>query len=372
MESSRHELTPLDRLFLQRAYELAARGIGGTSPNPPVGAVVVRGGHVVGEGYHRRAGDAHAERIALARAGSNVPGATVYVSLEPCGHTGRTPPCTDALIEAGVARVVAGLADPSERGGAAELRRQGIDVTIADDPVARDLIEIFARGLDAGRPFVALKMAMSLDGMVASCAGVRERLSSEAEERYVRELRTVYDAVLVGAGTARIDDPLLTVRPPHSRARPYVRIIACEDHPISMNSRALTAEPGYATTIILAPAALRDRFDTLRGVADVMEIGTPTSAKLDLTQAFAALRSRGILSVLCEGGPRLAASLLASKMVDRLYWAIAPRFLRNENSVPVVCGTDLSGVHARLDRITRLGSDILISAVPCHPEPVEG
>ncbi|MFY9884605.1 MAG: bifunctional diaminohydroxyphosphoribosylaminopyrimidine deaminase/5-amino-6-(5-phosphoribosylamino)uracil reductase RibD, partial [Candidatus Cybelea sp.] len=201
MESSHLKLTPLDELFLQRAYELAARGVGSTAPNPPVGAVVVRDEQLVGEGYHRRAGDAHAESIAIAQAGTRARGATLYISLEPCRHFGRTPPCTRTLIEAGVARVVAGTLDPTEHGGAAQLREHGIDVVVAGDAAARDLIEIFAGSILRDRPYVALKMAMSLDGVVASRSGVCERIGSAAQERYVRELRTVFDAVMVGAGT---------------------------------------------------------------------------------------------------------------------------------------------------------------------------
>ncbi|HEY6450325.1 MAG TPA: bifunctional diaminohydroxyphosphoribosylaminopyrimidine deaminase/5-amino-6-(5-phosphoribosylamino)uracil reductase RibD, partial [Candidatus Cybelea sp.] len=143
MESLRRQLTPLDALYLQRSYELAARGIGNTSPNPPAGALVVRDGRVVGEGYHRRAGVAHAEPQALEQAGSNARGSTVYVSLEPCRHVGRTPPCTTALIEAGVARVVAGTLDPTDHGGADQLRKAGIEFAVAEDPAARRLIEIF-------------------------------------------------------------------------------------------------------------------------------------------------------------------------------------------------------------------------------------
>jgi diaminohydroxyphosphoribosylaminopyrimidine deaminase / 5-amino-6-(5-phosphoribosylamino)uracil reductase len=366
VENPHRELTPLDELFLQRAYELAARGIGSAAPNPPAGAVVVRDERLVGEGYHHRAGDAHAEPIALAQAGARARGATVYVSLEPCRHVGRTPPCTRALIEAGVARVVAGTLDPTEHGGAAQLREHGIDVVVAGDAAARDLIESFARSIVRERPYVALKMAMSLDGVVASRPGVRERVGSPEEERYVRDLRTAFDAVMVGAGTVRIDDPALTVRPPHDRARPYVRVIACEREPIFAHSRLFAPAPnGYAKTIVLAPAGLRDRFAALRDVAEVLDIGTPAAVSLDPAQAMSALRAHGISSVLCEGGPRLGASLLAAGVVDRVYWAIAPRFRNAGEGVPVLSGADLSGVRVRFDRIERAGPDVVLSGTVC-------
>jgi diaminohydroxyphosphoribosylaminopyrimidine deaminase / 5-amino-6-(5-phosphoribosylamino)uracil reductase len=358
------ELTPLDELFLQRAYELARRAIGNTSPNPPAGAVVVRNGRIVGEGFHHRAGDAHAEVNALAQAGPETKGATIYVSLEPCRHVGRTPPCTQALLEAGVARVVAGARDPTPHGGGAEMLREcGIDVVVAEDRAARELAEVFARGVVSQRPYVALKMATSLDGMVASRAGVQERIGSPEEERYVRELRITYDAVMVGAGTVRVDDPQLTVRPHHDRARPYFRVVAAQREVPSARSRLFVEEEGYARTILLVPSGRRKAFETLLAVADVIEVGARNALALDLGEAMKALYARGIFSVLCEGGPRLAASLLAHALVDRLYWAIAPRLLAGKDSVPVLSGADLM-VPLRFDRVERLGPDVLISGVP--------
>jgi diaminohydroxyphosphoribosylaminopyrimidine deaminase / 5-amino-6-(5-phosphoribosylamino)uracil reductase len=356
-------LTPVDRLFLERTYELAARGIGNASPNPPVGAVVVSDGRIVGEGSHHRAGDAHAEVNALAQAGRKAKGATVYVSLEPCRHFGRTPPCTQALVDAGVARVVAGTRDPTPHsGGIEELRERGIEVAVAEDRAARDLAEAFARAVVSERPFIALKMAMSLDGMVTSRTGVQERLGSPEEERYVRDLRITYDAVMVGAGTVRVDNPRLTVRPYHDRVRSYVRVVAAQGEALSAQSRVFDEEEGYAKTLLLVPAARRPAFDALNGVADVIEVGAPDAQRLDLSEAMKALHARGVFSVLCEGGPRLAASLLAKGLVDRLYWAIVPRFLASKDSVPVLRGSDLR-VPLCFDRIENLGPDVLISGV---------
>lgn len=364
MEQTYPKLTPLDELYLQRAYELAARGIGNTAPNPPAGAVVVRDGRLVGEGYHHRAGEAHAETNALRQAGSDARGATLYVSLEPCRHVGRTPPCTQAVIEAGVARVVAGTLDPTEHGGgAAQLRALGIAVAVAEDPSARDLIEIFARASANERPYLALKMAMSLDGAIATEPGVQERLTSEGGRKYVRALRMTYDAVMVGAGTLRIDDPRLTVRPPHDRLRPYRRVIVCESGTVPANSRVFRAEEGYAKTVVLAPAGLRGRLGALDDVADVILVGAPDAFRLDLPQAMKALRARDIASVLCEGGPKLAAALIATGQVDRFYWALAPVLLRNDRAVPVLSGTDLAAldVPVQFDRVERAGDDVILS-----------
>ncbi|HTU81557.1 MAG TPA: bifunctional diaminohydroxyphosphoribosylaminopyrimidine deaminase/5-amino-6-(5-phosphoribosylamino)uracil reductase RibD, partial [Candidatus Acidoferrales bacterium] len=259
-------ITAIDRLYLQRAYELAARGLGSTAPNPPVGAVIVSGGRIAGEGYHHRAGEAHAEVNALAQAGEAARGATAYVSLEPCNHAGQTPPCTQALLEAGIARVVAGTLDPNPRTdgrGAAFLRERGVWVDVAEDARARELIEPFGRQVRGQRPYVGLKMAMSLDGAIASEPGVAHWLTSDGVRSFVRELRAAYDAVMVGAGTVRVDDPQLTVRPAHHRERPYVRVVLCETGAVDPNRRVFAAVPGYADTIVLAPAGARTRFAVL-------------------------------------------------------------------------------------------------------------
>lgn len=361
MEQTNGRLSPLDELYLERAYELAGRGIGDTSPNPPVGAVVVRENRIVGEGYHHRAGEPHAESLALTQAAADARGATLYVSLEPCRHVGRTPPCARAVIEAGVARVVAGTLDPSQRGSAAELRQAGVEVVVAGDAVARELVEVFTAAEKLTRPYVALKMAMSLDGAVSRRAGVREQVTSEPTRLYVRDLRIAYDAVMVGAGTVRVDDPQLTVRPQHQRVRPFVRVVACETEGVSPESRIFAPEEGYARTIVLVPGGLAPRLQDLQEAAEVVAVGAPESVKLDLPQALQALRERGIYSLLCEGGPTLAARLLAEKQVDRFYWAVAPLFLRGEGAVAVLAGDVLrSPVALRFDRIERAGNDVIL------------
>jgi diaminohydroxyphosphoribosylaminopyrimidine deaminase / 5-amino-6-(5-phosphoribosylamino)uracil reductase len=362
VEQFHRPLTPLDELYLQRAYELAARGIGSTSPNPPVGAVVVRDNRIVGEGYHHRAGDAHAEANALRQAARDAHGATLYVSLEPCRHVGRTPPCALAIIEAGIVRVVAGTLDPTH-GGAAELRERGVDVAVAHDATARDLIEPFVRAGALQRPYVAVKMAMSLDGAIASRSGVEQRLTSEEARNYVRDLRMAHDAVMVGAGTVRVDDPQLTVRPAHHRLRPYVRVVLCQTEGVSARSRIFGIEEGYAKSVVLAPSGLANRLDELRGVADVIGVGPPENLRLDLPQALEALRERDIYSVLCEGGPTLAARLIAAGQVDRFYWAIAPLFMQSASAVPVLArgGLIRDSVGLQFDRIERTGKDIMIS-----------
>jgi diaminohydroxyphosphoribosylaminopyrimidine deaminase/5-amino-6-(5-phosphoribosylamino)uracil reductase len=358
-------LTSLDRLYLDRAYELAARGIGSTSPNPPVGAVVVRDGKILGEGYHHVAGAPHGEANALAQAG-DARGATLYVSLEPCNHVGRTPACSQAVIDAGIARVVIGTYDPNPRtnaGGVAQLRDAGLGVAIADDLRALQLVEPFARAVRDKRAYVTLKMAMSVDGAITSKPGVQEWITGEAERMYVRDLRVAYDAVMVGAGTVRVDDPQLTVRPPHDRQRPYVRVVVCETDVVPLESRVFATVDGYAKTVVLAPAGARARFAPLESVADVLFTGDDDAKQLDLAEAMRALYAHGIYSVLCEGGPTLGARCIAAGLVDRMYWAIAPVFLQSPTAVPVLAGVDMAGLGAkvRFDRVEQVGQDVMIS-----------
>jgi diaminohydroxyphosphoribosylaminopyrimidine deaminase/5-amino-6-(5-phosphoribosylamino)uracil reductase len=355
---------------LRRACELAERGRGSTSPNPSVGAVVALGSTTLGEGYHRVRGDAHAEVEALrdaAARGNDVRGATIYVTLEPCDHTGLTPPCSLAVVDAGVVRAVVGALDPNPRTagrGIARLRAAGVAVDVADDAWSQSLIEDFGRAVARERPYVRLKLAASLDGRVAPRPGERHWLTGIEAREYVRELRAACDAVLVGAGTVRIDDPLLTVRPPRSRRRPYVRVVACERDPVSRDRAIFAPLEGYARTIVLAPAGARARFAELEAVADVAFCGE--GERLDLGLALAALRERGIASVLCEGGPTLAQHLLEGGFVDRVDWLVAPALLGGPEAVAALAGGP-GGVTLRFDRVERLGPDVLLSAVLAEP-----
>lgn len=360
----------LDRLYLERAYELAQRAAGSTSPNPPVGAVVVSEGAIVGEGYHHRAGEPHAEVHALRAAGTRAQGATLYVSLEPCNHTGRTPPCSHAVADAGIARVVAGLPDPNPRtaeGAFAYLRDRGIAVEIAGDECARGIVEPFAHAIRSLRPYVTLKMAMSLDGFIASKPGRQEWLTGEEARAFVRDMRITHDAVAVGAGTVRVDNPRLTVRPPHHRLRQYTRVVLCETDTVSEAANVFHRHENYAETIVVAPAGAAAKFANLAHAADVLFVGDANAAALDLEAGLRALKTRGIESLLCEGGPTMAGHLLARGLVDRVVWLVAPRFLRTPASVPVLTSESLADVRGlRFDRVERLGADLLLSGTIDH------
>ena len=357
----------LDRLYLERANELARRGVGNTSPNPAVGAVVVHEGRIVGEGYHHRAGEPHAEVHALAAAGQRAAGATLYVSLEPCNHFGRTPPCSHAVAQAGIARVVVGAPDPNPRtaaGGIAYLRSRGVAVDVIEDAASLEILEPFARAIRSGRPYVSVKMAFSIDGYVASAGGVQQWLTGERAREFVRELRIAHDAVAVGAGTVRVDNPRLTVRPPHHRLLPYRRVVLCENDAVDPKSVIFTPIEGYARTVVAAPAGARERFADLERVADVLYVGSMDSTQLDLEQTLRDLRQMGICSLLCEGGPTLAAGLFERGLVDRFYGLVAPRFLRSPHAVPVLSRGSLPQVRGlRFDRVERVGPDLLVSGI---------
>jgi diaminohydroxyphosphoribosylaminopyrimidine deaminase/5-amino-6-(5-phosphoribosylamino)uracil reductase len=374
LEGSRGQAISVDAVYLGRACELAARAVADAAPNPPVGAVLVRDGRTLGEGYHHRRGEAHAEVEALrsaAAAGLDVRGATAYVSLEPCNHTGRTGPCSQALIAAGIVRVVIGARDPNPAaaGGIAALAAARIDIVVADDPVAVALIERFRFLVGSALPFVTLKMAMSLDGAIAPRAGGAYAVTGPAARERVRDLRFDADAVMVGAGTIRIDDAQLTLRPHRTRRKPYTRVVVCETDAVPILSRVFVAPPdappdAYAPTIVLAPAGLRDRFIALEGSADVLYVGSAAATQLDLAAAMYALRERGIGTVLCEGGPTLAGRLLEAHLVQRVTWFIAPRFLQTPQAVPVLAGADLTRAANgwRFDQVERVGDDMLMSA----------
>ena len=359
-------MNAVDRIFMDRAIELAKRGVGSTSPNPPVGAVLVKDGEIVGEGFHQQAGEPHAEIQAL-RSVQNASGATLYASLEPCNHFGRTPPCTQALIDARIARVVIGAHDPNPKtngAGVAALKEAGIRVDVLDDANALQIIEPFAIAIRSSRPYIALKMASSADGYIASRQGEMQWLTGDDAREFVRELRFSHDAVMVGAATIRVDDPLLTVRPPHDRARPYHRVIVCESTTVPSSARVFMPVAKYSRTIVIAPAGMRMLFESLQLVAEVLFVGTEKDTKLDLPSAMRALRERGIESILCEGGPTLAARLLEQHCVDRVYWLTAPVKLAGAGAVPALAQSDRAILPSiDFERVEPLGEDMLLIGV---------
>lgn len=345
-----------------RALELAWRGWGRVSPNPMVGAVVLRDGETVGEGWHAEFGQRHAEPIALDMAGAGARGATLVVTLEPCAHQGKQPPCVAAVLAAGVRRVVVALADPNPvaRGGAARLREAGVEVEcglMASEAAAQNAAFVQAHR-DASRPFVALKLATSLDGRIADRTGRSRWISGPEARDWVQWLRAGYDALAVGGGTARSDDPSLTVRGTLQPRRPPLRVVFTHQAELSSTLAIVRSAREVPTLVVAAEHAGP-------GSAALREAGVEVLERHAPAAALAALRARGVQSVLVEGGGRLAGSLLDAGLVDRLYWVQSPVWL-GESGVPAVTGhSSLPLVEAPRWRIVErraLGEDTLLVA----------
>lgn len=355
-----------DLRWMRRALGLAARGRGKTSPNPMVGAVLVRGERVVGEGYHRRAGRPHAEIIALEEAGKRARGATLYVTLEPCCHWGRTPPCTDALIEAGVSRVVAASKDanPQVSGrGLGQLRKAGMAVEVG-------LLEAEARRLNAahfkhaatGLPLLSLKTAMSLDGKIATSGGESQWITGEKARAAAHRLRSAHDAVLVGVGTALADDPRLTARA--GRGRSPLRVVADSQARTPPDAQLLTADerPPIIGTTRRAP---KERVRALEAAgAEVLQVRSQ-GGHVALDDLLRQLAERDVRTVLLEGGGKLAGSALAAGLVDRVYFFLAPLIIGGESAPTAVGGPGARRLSEawRLEsvKLRRLGEDYLLT-----------
>jgi len=328
-------VTPEDLRHLERARVLAHMGWGHVHPNPLVGCVIVRDGVVVGEGYHARFGGPHAEIVALEAALTAAEGATVYVSLEPCDHHGKTPPCSAALLAAGVRRVVYGAPDPggASGGGGERLRAAGIEVV---GPVwsVRDAFAENPSFFHAARhaaPFVALKLAMSLDARIAATPGQRTRITGPEAEHEVHRLRSGYDAVMVGAGTVRADDPRLTVRLAPGGGRPLRRVILDSGAATSSDAALFLPEDAHAPVHFFTRESVDEaQMERLEAKgAHVHPVRTGTHG-LDLGHVLSVLWEIGVRSVFCEGGRRVAHGLLAEQRVQRLHLFVAPVTLGSE------------------------------------------
>lgn len=370
MDMARQQMTKVDEQRMAEALSLARRGEGRTRPNPPVGAVLVRGGRVVGLGYHAKAGGPHAEIVALDQAGAASRGATLYVTLEPCCTHGRTGPCTEAIAAAGVRRVVVSVRDPNPKHngrGLRRLTRAGIRV---DEGVCagegRRLIAPFSKWITTGRPYVTLKLGSTIDGRIAGADGRSKWITGEESRQWVKGFRQTVDAILVGRQTACLDNPGLL---PGGVAAPTLyRVVADTSGRLPATSQVLT--DAYARHTILAttaacPAARRVR--CAAGGAAVWVL-PQAGGHVSLSALMSRLGRMGLLHVLCEGGGELAAGLIRSNQVDQYLFFLAPRLLGGGGSVPSVggWGWTLSGApRLRYTEVRRMGEDILVRAEPC-------
>ncbi len=363
--------TERDVRHLRRAIELADSARGHTSPNPLVGAVIVRDGTVLGEGLHAGAGEPHAEPMALAACTDDPSGATMYVSLEPCCHQGRTPPCTEAILKAGIGRVVVASDDPTDKAsgrGLGILRDEGVEVAMVDGDVsheARLLNQPFRKHARTGRPLLILKSAMSLDGKVATPSGDSQWISGEASRARAHRWRSECDAVAVGIGTARADDPLLTSRVEGAPRQP-VRIVFDSEVALSTDSRLVRSAAEVPVLLVCSRAAKRTAIEALRsaGVDVIVASGANEAARA--AEALDQIGARGIQSILLEGGPHLAGVFLDAAQIDEARIFIAPILIGGRDSRGAV---EAQGAQRVADAARALGTtvesiadDVLITA----------
>jgi len=359
--------------FMKAALGLARKGLGKASPNPAVGAVIVRKGEIVAAGYHRKAGEAHAEVEALNQLGGKArQGDTLYVTLEPCNHYGRTPPCTQAILEKGVRKVVVGMRDPNPHvtgGGCDTLSGRGVEViTGVLEEECRRLNEWYVTYVTKGRPFVIAKSALTLDGWTATSTGHSRWVTNERSREWVHRLRNQVDGILVGVGTVMADDPLLNTRLRKGKGKDPVRIIVDTDLSIPVNARVFGHPAGAETLIAVSEDVPTDRLRRIerRGVSFLL--CPKKEGRIDLRALMDRLGKRSITSVLLEGGATLMGAMIREKLVDKFCIFKAPKILGGSDGRPMALGKGPSKMDESIPlkdiRIRRFGEDLLITGYP--------
>lgn len=357
-----------DLYYMQMALDLAAKAMGRTSPNPMVGSVVVKDGQVIGEGYHARAGTPHAEIHALREAGSDAHGATLYVTLEPCCHHGRTGPCTEAIIKDQISRVVVAMTDPNPLvagKGIQRLRECGIQVECGVlEEKSRRLNEIFIKYITTRLPFVVMKIAMSLDGKIATADGESQWITGSQAREYTHQLRDRYDAIMVGVGTVLADNPSLTTRLPNGEGRDPVRIILDSRARTPVSSRVVTQSSKAPTIIAVAEGAPEVKLQALRDAGlEIIEVSSNEDG-INLNSLLQKLEQRGLTSLLVEGGAQVNGSFVKNNLVDKVYWFVAPKLIGGAKAPGPIGGTGVDSLQDALQiqdmMIHRYGEDICI------------
>lgn len=354
-----------DERFMKRALALARRGEGQVSPNPMVGAVIVKNGQIVAEGYHRRYGEAHAEINAMRSLKTSPQGATLYVTLEPCHHHGKTPPCVESVIAAGFSRVVVGMEDPNPlvAGKSIEaMKRHGITTTVGVmEEACHDLNETFITYMETGIPFVTVKFAQTLDGRLATSTGHSQWISGEKARRLAHRLRSRHDAVLVGSGTVIQDDPDLTVR--HVKGRNPIRIVIDPTLSTPTHAGILRNQEQARTWIVTRGDAPRDKQSRLLAMGiEILPFDATADDMLDLRQVLTALGKRKISSILVEGGGGIITSILRERLANRLVAIIAPKILGNGLSTVGELGLTRmdQALGLTFQKVYRSGPDVVI------------
>ncbi|MFY9265419.1 MAG: bifunctional diaminohydroxyphosphoribosylaminopyrimidine deaminase/5-amino-6-(5-phosphoribosylamino)uracil reductase RibD [Solirubrobacterales bacterium] len=366
-------LTDQDVAHLERTLELAERGRGRTSPNPVVGAVVVKDGEILGEGYHHVFGGPHAERIAIESCSKDTTGATIYVSLEPCAHEGKQPPCTQAIIDAGITRVVYASDDPTEKAsgrGPGVLRDEDIDVQAARGEIAaraRLINQPFRKHSKTGRPHVLFKSAMTLDGKVATATGDSQWISSAESRTLAHRFRSQVDAIAVGIGTALSDDPRLTAR--HTEIddeRQPIRVIFDSEARLPIDGALVSSARDVPVIVVASRAARREILESLEAVGVDVIVASGENEAARVVSALNELGTRGIQSLLLEGGPHLAGAFFEAGEVDRLTLFLAPLVLGGKQARGAVEGSGVEKIADAYRALTmqcdQIGDDMLIHA----------
>ncbi len=335
-------MNTLDEKYMRIALRLAEKAAGRTSPNPMVGAVVVKNGRVIARGWHKKAGEPHAEVIALAKAGSSAKGATLYVTLEPCSHVNkRTPPCSPLVIQSGVKRVVIAMIDPNRKvsgGGIRAIRKAGIEVvTGVLEPEARLLNEAYIKFITKGVPFVTLKIAQTLDGRIATAKGDSKWITGAKAREEGHKLRDRNDAILVGINTVLKDDPALTARIPDGRDP--VRVIVDSRLSIPLNAKVLTQRSTAKTVVAALASAPRTKVNCLQATGVEVLFVKSNRGRIDLPDLMKELGKQDIMSVLIEGGAEINASALKAGIVDKIVMFIAPTLMTGRDSLCSIGGS---------------------------------
>ncbi len=354
--------------YMRRAMELAERGVGFTNPNPMVGAVIVKGGKVIGEGWHERCGEWHAERNAFKNCTVPAEGATMYVTLEPCCHYGKTPPCTEAIIEHGIARVVVGMEDPNPLvagKGIALLREAGIEVVCGvEEEALREQNRVFLKYISTKLPWVAMKTAMTLDGKIATRTGDSKWITGAEARAYVHELRHRFMAILVGIGTVVADDPLLNCRIEGRGVRQPIRVVVDSNARLSLDSQLVKTAGEYRTIVAHTRFAPEERVKALRETGVEMLLCKEKEGLVDVRNLLELLGLSGIDSILLEGGGSLNYTFLSEGLADELYAFIAPKIVGGMNAKTPVEGAGMEkmadAINLELENVLNIGHDVLL------------